>query len=62
MLFQSAAGMPGGIKCTLCLLFPSSQAAVGSVFELVEGRAAELAAAAGLQASAMWHLLAHSKA
>lgn len=54
--------MPGGIKCTLCLLFPSSQAAVGSVFELVEGRAAELAAAAGLQASAMWHLLAHSKA
>ncbi len=28
-----------------------SQAAVGSVFELVEGRAAELAAAAGLQAS-----------
>ena len=30
------------------------QAAVGSVFDLVEGRAAELAAAAGLQAGLSW--------
>ena len=54
---QKAAALEAAQAATLARL-AEAQAAVGGVFELVEGRAAELAAAAGLQADAQRALAA----